>query len=175
VSRRLLAIALTVSLTANLVAVFALGTYWHRASRRPLQSPPPDRAQALSQLKERFHLTDAQMDTMRALKEYRHASLRPVNDRLQAQQKEILLQLQSPELNKPLIDSLQREIVAARETLETGALEVLLRMRNVLTPEQRRQLPELFAELQQAGRSPGSGPGETPQPGHRPPQGPPGR
>ncbi len=179
-NRKLLVLGLAVSVVINLVAIFTFGSFWREQSRRR-HSPPPAPAtgnakQALGELKERFQLTDAQMDTMRVLFEFRRQTQRPVRDRLEAQQAEILKLLQEPELNQSRIDSLLHGVVAAQESLETGALGVLLRMRNVLTPEQRLRLPELFGGLQQAGQRPGKGsrrgPGGEPPPGQPREQGP---
>ena len=182
-SRKLLVSGLAVSVVINLVAIFTFGSFWREEARRRHRPPPGPAAgnqkQALGELKERFQLTDAQMDTMRVLFEFRRTTQRPVRDRLEAQQAEILKLLQEPELNQARIDSLLQGVVAAQESLETGALGVLLRMRNVLTPEQRLRLPELFGGLQGAGQGPGKGlrhgPGGEPPPGQPPPQGPPGR
>ena len=179
-NRKLLVVGLVVSAVINLVAIFTFGSYWREESRRRHGPPPPPVAgnpeQALSRLKERFQLTDTQMDTMRVLHEFRRTSLKPVRDRLDSLLAEILALLQAPELNKAHVDSLLQRVVAAQDTLETGTLGLLLRMRNALTPEQRLQLPELFKDFQRAGQRPGKGPrpgpgGESP-PDQPPPQGP---
>jgi Spy/CpxP family protein refolding chaperone len=176
VSRKLLAFGLAVSVVINLVAIFTFGSFWREQSGRR-HGPPPGPAAgnpklALGELKERFQLTDAQMDTMRVLFEFRRETQRPVRDRLEAQQAEILKLLQEPELNQARVDSLLHGVVAAQESLETGALGVLLRLRNVLTPEQRNRLPELFGGLQGAGQGPGKGvrpgPGRGPGKGSQP-------
>jgi Spy/CpxP family protein refolding chaperone len=191
VSRKLLVLGLAVSAVINLVAIFTFGSFWREQSRRrhgPRPGPATGNArQALGELKERFQLSDAQMDTMRVLFEFRRTTQRPVRDRLEAQQAEILKLLQEPELNQVRVDSLLRGVIATQESLETVALGVLLRLRNVLTPEQRSRLPELFGGLQGAGQRPGKGrrpgqgkgPGEGPRPepngeapSGQPPQGP---
>jgi Spy/CpxP family protein refolding chaperone len=185
VSKKLLMVGLMVSVVINLVAIFTFGSFWREQSRRR-HGPGPGLAtgnakQALGELKERFQLTDAQMDTMRVLFEFRRETQRPVRDRLEAQQSEMLKLLQEPELNQSRVDSLLRGVIAAQESLETGALGVLLRLRNVLTPEQRNRLPELFGGLQGAGQRPGKGArpgpgkgpgrGPRPEPGEEPPMG----
>jgi Spy/CpxP family protein refolding chaperone len=176
VNRKLLVVGLVVSVLINLVAIFTFGSFWREESRRR-HGPPPAPAsgnpqKALGELKERFQLTDAQMDTMRVLFEFRRTTQRPVRDRLEAQQAEMLKLLQEPELNQARVDSLLQGVIAAQESLETGALGVLLRVRNVLTPEQRNRLPELFGGLQGAGQRPPMGPrpapGEGPDPGSPP-------
>jgi Spy/CpxP family protein refolding chaperone len=178
VNRKLLVVGLVVSVVINLVAIFTFGSFWREESRRR-HGPPPAPAsgnpqQALGELKERFQLTDAQMDTMRILFEFRRTTQRPVRDRLEAQQAEMLKLLQEPELNRARVDSLLQGVIAAQESLETGALGVLLRLRNVLTPEQRNRLPQLFRDLQQAGQQPqnGSRPGLDKEPGKGPRPGP---
>ena len=170
-NRKLLVVGLVISVLINLVAIFTFGSFWREESRRRHGPPPAPAAgnpqQSLSALKERFQLTDAQMDTMRVLFEFRRQTQRPVRDRLEAQQAEMLKLLQEPELNQARVDSLLQGVIAAQESLETGALGVLLRMRNVLTPEQRLRLPELFRDLQQAGqKSPADA---RPAPGKEPP------
>jgi Spy/CpxP family protein refolding chaperone len=176
VNRKLLFVGLVVSVLINLVAIFTFGSFWREESRRR-HGPPPapvsgNAQQALGELKERFQLTDAQMDTMRVLFEFRRTTQRPVRDRLEAQQAEMLKLLQEPELNRGRVDSLLQGVIAAQESLETGALGVLLRVRNVLTAEQRRRLPELFGGLQGAGQrppmEPRPAPGEGPDPGSPP-------
>lgn len=187
-NRKLLVVGLVVSVLINLVAIFTFGSFWREESRRrnrPPQAPAAGNPQqSLGALKERFQLTDAQMDTMRALFEFRRTTQRPVRDRLEAEQAEMLKLLPEPELNQSRVDSLLQGVVAAQDSLESGALGVLLRMRNVLTPEQRLRLPELFRDLQQAGQqsppgaqpAPGEGPrlgpGGEPRPGQMPPKGP---
>lgn len=174
-SRKLLGFILVISVAINLLAAFALATYL-RESRRPRPVPPPARPSplALADLKERYGLTNAQMDTMRALHEYRRDNVRPVRDRLDSLQAELLNLLREPQLNQPRIDTAMNGIVAAQETLETGAFQALLRMRNALTEDQRPRLRELFNDLQQAGQQPGNeprpGPGGEPQTGQMPPQ-----
>ena len=184
-NRKLLIAGLAVSVLINLVAIFTFGSFWRKESRRrnpPQQAPAAGNPQqSLGALKERFQLTDVQMDTMRALFEFRRQTQRPVRDRLEAEQAEMLKLLQEPELNQARVDSLLQGVVAAQDSLESGALGVLLRMRNVLTPEQRLRLPELFRDLQQSGQQPpaGAGPkpgrGPRPGPGEEQPSGQPGR
>ena len=177
-NKKLLVAGLAVSVAINLVAVFTFGFYWREELRRRHDHLPPPTGNArlaLGELKERFQLNDAQMDTMRVLFEFRRTSLRPVRDRLDAEQAEILTLLQSPELNRPRVDSLLQGVIAAQDSLETGSLGVLLRMRNTLTSEQRIRLPELFGALQQAGGKPRPGAAGAPPPGRRPLEGPPGR
>ncbi len=184
-SKKLLVFGLAVSVVVNLVAIFTFGSFWREHSRRP-EGPPPgpvagNPKQALGELKERFQLTDAQMDTMRVLFEFRRTTQRPVRDRLEAQQAEMLKLLQEPKLNQARIDSLLHGVTAAQDSIETLALGVLLRLRNVLTPEQRLRLPELFGGLQGAGRGPGKGvrpgpgkgrgKGPRPEPGEESPEG----
>ena len=175
-NRKLFVVGLVVSVLINLVAVFTFGSFWREESRRrnrPPQAPAAGNPQqALGELKERFQLSDAQMDTMRALFEFRRATQRPVRDRLEAEQAEMLKLLQEPELNQARVDSLLQGVIAAQDSLETGALGVMLRMRNVLTPEQRLRLPELFRDLQQAGQQPADGPRPGPGPGQPPPASP---
>jgi Spy/CpxP family protein refolding chaperone len=146
---------LVVSAVVNLVAVFALGVCW-RGPRGPEPAPPNvlDREQALAALKDRFGLTAAQMDTVEALHKYRRDLVKPVRDRLETLQAEMLRQLQAPELDRARTDSLLLDITATQDSLEVLSLGVLLRLRNVLTPEQRQRLPELFRDLQRAGRKP---------------------
>ena len=177
-NKKLLVVALVVSVVINLVAIFTFGSYWREQSRRR-HGPPPGPAagnpqQTLGELKERFQLTDVQMDTMRVLFEFRRTTQRPVRDRLEAQQAEMLKLLQEPELNQARVDSLLQGVIAAQDSLETGALGVLLRLRNVMTPEQRLRLPELFRGLQGAGQRPqnGSRPGPDNEPGKGPRPGP---
>jgi Spy/CpxP family protein refolding chaperone len=183
-SKKLLIAGLIISATINLVAIFTFGSFWHEESRRRHVPPPPapavagpeqkqgpadagDGEQALQDLKDRFHLTDVQMDTMRVLHKFRGTYLRPVRDRLDRQQAEMLTLLQAPKLNQARIDSLLKQVIAAQDSVETGALGVLLRLRNNLTPDQLTRLPELFADLQQAGQQPQ--PGAQPKPDRNPP------
>jgi len=148
-----LAVGLVLSIVLNLVAFFALGACWRRPRPGP-PVPPVNRAENVEQLKEQFNLTEAQMDTVKAIRQFRHDNVRPVRDRLKADQVEILKLLQAPELDHARADSLIKSIVAAQETLEIGSFEVLLRLRNALTPEQRQRLPELFGDMQRIGRKP---------------------
>jgi len=129
-------------------------------------SVPVDREQALARLQERFLLTDEQLDTMRALQGYRRQHVRPVHDGLQRMQFEMLGLLQAPALDRPAVDSLLREMVAALDSLERMSLGMLLRVRAILTPEQLVELPHLFGGLQQPGSRPGP---ERPGPGGPPP------
>jgi Spy/CpxP family protein refolding chaperone len=167
-SRKLLGIVLVISVAINVLAALALATYL-KESRRPRPAPL-----ALTDLKHRYALTDAQMDTMQALHEFRRDNVRPVRDRLDSLQAELVGLLQEPQLDQPQINAVMAGIVAAQETLETGAFQVLLRMRNVLTAEQLPQLRELFNDLQRAGQRPTEGPQRGPDreggPGRMPPQ-----
>jgi Spy/CpxP family protein refolding chaperone len=176
-SKKLLTILLVLSVAVNLLAVFALGAYF-RQSARPSKPPmQQERVLALDQLRERFGLTEAQMESVRVLHKYRHDNVRPVQDRLEAMQAEMLALLQAPELDRPRVDSLLGAMTAARDSMEQMALDVMLRMRGVLTPEQLARLPELFGDLQRVGRRPPRGPRPEPDegPGSGPPPGRPGR
>jgi Spy/CpxP family protein refolding chaperone len=145
---------LIISVAVNLIAVIALVTFLCNTSNphKPLPPKSLDREQALAQLKDRFQLTDAQMDTMRAIHKYRHDQIKPIRDDLDQLQQEMYIQLKSSEFNRARIDTLLQRITATQDSLETASLNVLLRMRNVLTPEQLQKLPELFNDLQKAGR-----------------------
>ena len=162
-SKKLLGIVLIISVAINVLAAFALATYLKESRRpRPASLAPRPPALALTDLKDRYALTDAQMDTMQALHEYRRDNVRPVRDRLDSLQAELVDLLQEPQLDQPRINTVMAGIVAAQETLETGAFQVLLRMRNVLTAEQLPQLRELFNDLQRAGQRPSEGPQRGP-------------
>jgi Spy/CpxP family protein refolding chaperone len=167
-SKKLLVTLLVVSVAVNLLAVFALGAYFRQSTRPPKPPTQEERALALDQLRERFGLTEAQMETMRVLHKYRHDNVRPVRDRLEAMQTEMLQLLQAPELDRPRVDSLLGAMTAARDSMEQMALDVMLRMRGVLTTEQMARLPELFGDLQRAGRGPRPG---LPGPEQKPPMG----
>jgi len=174
-SKKLLGVVLVISVAINVTAAFALVAYW-REARRPRPGPAQGRPEplALADLKARYGLTDSQMDTMKALHEFRRDNVRPVRDRLDRMQTEMLDLLKEPQLNQPRINTVMAGIVAAQETLETGAFQVLLRMRNVLTAEQLPQLRELFNDLQRAGQRPPEGPRRGPGgeggPGRTPPR-----
>jgi Spy/CpxP family protein refolding chaperone len=155
-SKKLLGIVLIISVAINVLAAFALATYLKESRRpRPASLAPRNSPLALTDLKDRYALTDAQMDTMKALHEFRRDNVRPVRDRLDSLQAALVGLLQEPQLDQPRINTVMAGIVAAQETLETGAFQVLLRMRNVLTAEQLPQLRELFNDLQRAGQQPG--------------------
>jgi Spy/CpxP family protein refolding chaperone len=174
-SKKLLGVVLAISVAVNVLAAFALVAYW-REARRPRPGPAQGRPEplALADLKTRYGLTDSQMDTMKALHEFRRDNVRPVRDRLDRMQAEMLDLLKEPQLNQPRVDAVMTGIVSAQETLETGAFQVLLRMRNVLTAGQLPQLRELFNDLQRAGQrpteAPQRGPGGERRPGRTPPQ-----
>jgi Spy/CpxP family protein refolding chaperone len=178
---RWLVVALVGSVLVNVLCVFTLLS-WRREAvghHPPPMPVPADREQALARLQERFRLTDEQLDTMRALQEFRHEHVRPVHDGLQRMQHEMLDLLQAPALDRPAVDSLLGAMVAARDSLERLSLGMLLRVRAILTQEQLAELPRLFGGLQQPGPRPGSerpGPGgPPPPPGGQPPPGPGGR
>jgi len=171
---RWLVVALVGSVLVNVLCVFTLLS-WRREAvghHPPPMPVPADREQALARLQERFRLTNKQLDTMRALQEFRHEHVRPVHDGLQRMQHEMLDLLQAPALDRPAVDSLLGEMVAAQESLETMALEVLLRLRGALEPRQLERLPQLFGGVKRAGRRPGPG---GPPPRGQPPPGPGGR
>jgi len=191
VSNKPILVLLVVSVVINLVAVFTFAFFW-REQVRHRNAPPPRAAlrapgdrkapdgpasprQAggqLDLLQKQFNLTSVQMDTIRVLHEVMGTTMRPVNDTLAAKQDEMLSLLKEPALDQARVDRLAQEIVALRATLETRSLGILLRLRNVLTPEQRSELGDLFI----AFRAPGGQSGPThagnlpggPPPGVRP-------
>jgi len=183
-SNRPIVIALIVSAAINLVAIFTFGFYWsealrHRNSPPSMSSPPAagDRKAQLDRLREKFKLSDQQMDTIRVLDEVMRATMRPLQDTLSAKQEELLSLLKGPSFDQAQVDRLSQEVISLRASLETRSLGILLRMRNVLTSEQRIELGELFVAFRQPGRPPPSkdalSPAQGPPKGESPPQEPP--
>jgi len=172
-SNRLIVIFLIVSVAINLVAIFTFGFYWneelHHRPGPPPGPPPPagDRKAQFEHLKARFKLTDTQMDTLRVLDEAMRTTMRPLQDTLSAKQEELLSLLKERSFDQAQVDRLSQEVVSLRGSLETRSLGILMRMRNVLTAEQRPELGDLFVAFRQPGRPP------PPKPGLNPPQGPP--
>jgi Spy/CpxP family protein refolding chaperone len=172
VSNKRLVIALVVSAAINLVAIFTFGFYWgeelhHRRGFPPM--PPPvagNRESQLNQLKDRFQLSAQQMDTIRVLDKEMQATMRPMLDTLSAKQEELMSLLKGSSFDQVQVDRLSQEIISLRVSVETRIIKNLLRMRNVLTPEQRIKMDELLIALrppsrlgsERFGRNPPKGP-----------------
>ena len=182
-NKKPLIVILIISVVINLVAIFTFGFFWREQLRYhngPAPLPPPaigDRKARLNDLKERFNLSAAQMDTIKVLDSVMRTTMRPVQDTLSAKQEELLSLLKGRTLDQAQVDKLSQEVVSLRATSETRSLGILLRLRNALTPEQRDQLGELFMAFRAPGPQSGPKAGSTSHGGQIPhglrPEGPP--
>jgi Spy/CpxP family protein refolding chaperone len=178
VGKRVLIAALLVSAAINLVAVFTLGFYWREETRHRQHFPPlpgfGNRGQNLDRLKERLKLTDAQMDTIRKIDEDVKTRMKSLSQSVFEKRRELMTLMSESNADHNRTDSLFRAIVALQDELEEQAYGSLVRIRGVLTTEQRKEMIELLPALMMEGAGPpGSPPGIHLSPGGPPPGMPP--
>ena len=169
-NRKVLIVALVVSAAINLVVVFTFGFYWREETRHRQHFPPPpgfgNRGQNLDRLKERLKLTDAQMDTIRKIDEDAETRMKSLSQSVFEKRRELMTLMSESNADHNRTDSLFRAIVALQDELEEQAYGSLLRIRGLLTTEQRKEMVELLPALMMEG----GGPPDSPM-GTRPPHG----
>jgi Spy/CpxP family protein refolding chaperone len=179
--RRVLIVGLVISSAINLIAVFTLGFYWREALRRR-RSPPPQammrgRERPFSQLQGRFKLSETQVDTIRKLDQCMESQVQPIRRQLFETRDKLMSLMSESSFDQARSDSLFRATTVLQDKLEEQVYENMLRIRSILTPEQRNQVSKLSREFMTGDLPPGQNPspGFPLEPRPQPPSGAPGR
>jgi len=172
-SRKLLIIALIISVAINLAAVFTIGFYWRevRSHKRDIRPRWTERVHDWheSPLRRELNLTEEQLEVLNRYQQEMRQKMLPYRQELFTKRKELMELLKETEPNKERADSLFREIVSLQMELEAHIFDNLWYLRSMLTPEQRERLETLFHELFEKRRPPEPPPHHTPSPhGQRP-------
>ena len=169
-SRKLLIAGFIFSTAINLVALFTLGFYWREGIRRrqDFRALPGfgNRAPNLDRLTERLKLTDTQVDSIKKIHEDVEAKMHVLGQQVFEKRRKLMTLISESNADRNTTDSLFRAIVALQDELEERAYGSLLRIRGLLTTEQRKQMLELLPALMPEG----GGPPDSPM-GTRPPHG----
>lgn len=172
-SRKLLIIALFISVAINLAAVFTISFYWREAriQKRAIRPQWIERVHDWheSPLRRELNLTDEQLEILNKNQQEMRRKMLPYRQELFTKRKELMQLLKETEPNKERADSLFREVVSLQMQLESHIFDHLWHVRSMLTPEQRERLEVLFHERFETRRPPELPPLHMPPPhGQRP-------
>ncbi|MBL7073838.1 periplasmic heavy metal sensor [candidate division KSB1 bacterium] len=143
-----LLIVLIFSLAVNLAAVGTIGYHWWRESRPRVKRPFWGRGWERGPLK----LTDSQIARMEDMWGTFRADLSGLRDQLHQKRGELIDLLRNAESDSLTIDRKLDEIAALQAKLEKRAIRKTVKMRNILTPQQREEFFTLFKDRFRHGR-----------------------
>lgn len=118
-----------------------------------------------------LNLTDAQKEKIRGIRGKTSEKAREIRRVMQAKQKEMRDLMFDPDAGDDLIRSKRFELRKLRDQIEEMTINDFLSIRAVLTPEQKKRLPEIKPTAQRqaaGGRRPGPGVGFGGAPGRMP-------
>ncbi len=105
-----------------------------------------------------LNLTDEQKQTIRQLRSQNAPKARELRRAIQAKRAELRTMMFDPNATDDAIKAKRKELRAVQEQMEDMVLSDFLAMRNVLTPEQKKKLPEVMPNRAEVARRPGGPP-----------------
>ncbi|MFQ6091566.1 MAG: Spy/CpxP family protein refolding chaperone [bacterium] len=131
-----LILALVFSVAVNGAALVTIGYQWWR-SRQPARPPIELRREIL---RRQLNLTEDQFRRVRDAQGQVAEEMEAMRKSLRAKRAELVRLLREPDPDRAEIDARLREIATLQADLERRVVDNLLKLKGVLTPEQREKL-----------------------------------
>lgn len=127
--------------------------------RQPGMGPGsrPGRGDNPEQMFEQLNLTPAQLSQIRAIREASRATMQPLREQMRAGHQE-LRTLMASDASTDEIRQRHSALMTLDQQLRTQRFEVMLQIRDVLTPEQRAELAQLLEQRRSQQRQSNFGP-----------------
>lgn len=135
-----LTIALVFSVIVNVAGIGTIGYHWWRVRSvdHPLGPPPPE--MMLRPLRRPLSLSPDQMRELEAQRRRISEEIRGIRRDLSESRVRLMQLLRSPDPDSTAVEEVLQEIASSQVALERKVIHNILRMRKVLTPEQREEL-----------------------------------
>jgi Spy/CpxP family protein refolding chaperone len=151
VNRKFILVLLIISIAINLTTVATFVYYWshERPSVRPIGLRPPDRYPEWhgGRLERELKLNEQQLHEIKKVNDDIREGMEPVHDALVQKRHELMLILLDTQPNIEEADRRIREIAALQAEHDTYMFNAMLRIRQILTPEQENKLGMLINRL----------------------------
>ena len=140
-----LMLALVFSVVVNLVAVGTVGFHWWKV--RSAGPPfPPSPGPMLKPLHRHLSLEPDQMKELEAQRRRIGEEIRDIQRDLFQDRARLMQLLRSPDPDSMEVESILQEIASSQIALERKVIHSILRMKQVLTPEQREELLRMLEQ-----------------------------
>lgn len=169
--KKVLIIILVISVAINAATLFTFGYFWwtRHASverRELLQRPHMAHDWQHMRIARDLDLSKKQVEEIKRMNEEMRKEMWPMREELFKKRQELMSLLRENGPDSMRVDQLLKEISAMQAEHETKIFYRMLKMREILTPEQREQLGGLLHRFMEEGRPPE--PHHMPVPHHRP-------
>jgi Spy/CpxP family protein refolding chaperone len=157
--KRVLVIILAISVAINAATLFTFGYFWwvrHSDPRRQelLRRPHMMHDWQHTRLAVDLDLSENQIEEIMKINEDMRNSMWPMREELFKKRRELMSLLKDSEPDRRRADSLLKEIAALQVQHDEQMFDRLVRIRNILTPEQQEQLGGLLHRFIEEGRPP---------------------
>ena len=169
--KKVLIIVLVISVAINAATLFTFGYFWwtrHNVPARQelLHQPHMMRDWQQTRIARDLDLTRKQIKELRKLNEEMRGEMWPMREELFKKRQELMALLRDKKPDSSHVEQLLKEIAAMQAAHETKIFYRMLKMREILTPEQQEQLGGLLHRFMEEGRP--HEPSHMPAPHHRP-------
>lgn len=169
--KKVLIIILVISVAINAATLFTFGYFWwtrHASVERQELSHRPHMMHDWqhTRIARTLDLSREQIEEIKKMNEEIRSALWPVREELFKKRQELMSLLREKDPDSMHVDRLLKEIAAMQAEHETKIFYRMLKMREILTPEQREQFGGLLHRFMEQGRPPE--PHHMSVPHHRP-------
>ena len=169
--KKVLVIILVISVAINAATLFTFGYFWWTRHVRPerrelVEQPHMMHDWQHTRIARNLDLSKEQIDEIKKMNEEIRSEMWPIREELFQKRQELMSLLRENEPDSMRVDRLLKEIAAMQAEHEAMIFHRMLKMREILTPEQREQLGGLLHRFMEQGRPPE--PPHMPVPHHRP-------
>lgn len=151
---KILVIALILSMGINVGVVITLVQHWRYRKRLEERLPLKSPSWYHSPMRRMLGLSKEQFDAIEKTREEMHSKIMPKREKLRRKRRELMDLLREPEPQKERLDSLLHEVAELQTEIELFIFEDILKMKEILTPEQEERFFELFNKRLKSGGSP---------------------
>ena len=169
--KKVLIIILIISVAINAATLFTFGYFWwtrHASVERQELSHRPHMRHDWqhTRIARDLDLSKKQIEEIKKMNEEMRKEMWPVREELFTKRQELMSLIRDNGPDSMRVDKLLKEIAAVQAEHETKIFYRMLKMREILTPEQREQLGGLLHRFMEEGRPPE--PHHMSVPHHRP-------
>jgi len=168
--KKVLVIILVISVAINAATLFTFGYFWWTRHYRSERQEVPHQPHMMhdwqhTRIARNLDLSKKQVEEIKKMNEEIRSEMWPVREELFKKRQELMSLLREKEPDSMRVDQLLKEIATMQAEHETKVFYRVLKMREILTPEQREQLGGLLQRFMEEGRPPA--PLHMPAPHHR--------
>lgn len=143
---RWLTVALVFSVMVNVAAIGTIGYHWWKVRSVDHPLPPPHRPMLKPLRHPPLSLTPDQMQGLEAQRRRITEEIREIRSNLFKSRARLMELLRSPDPDSMAVEEILQEIASSQIALERTVIHNILRMRQVLTPEQREKLLQMIEQ-----------------------------